>query len=396
MNSEITIYCDEVSEELLAAEWLTGTQGFGSPVIKRLPTLSAASKQLKPLLEWERQDWVIADDERILCTIEFSRHGYTGDNGFQRFARLYKAAQLGIPNIYFTPFSRSRRNELDEGLSNERNAAPELFKTLMSMSEVFQVPCLALAWPTDNYGTPLPFTSGAAKESLTILRQVITYLSSTKPRLSNHFLRPSFPSVIEKMEDQANLYFRGSETRGTISLPVDIFGRRWIEDFLPTTYFQYGKADKSLASLALNMLDRRELQAKPQDPYWKSMGKSRILFLGYQWRPDPTCGLIALAAAQQLKDERLVVVWPRVFLSNGPERKSAHSSLVQFKKSGQGPLRAELVKLGFSSERISEFRGRVNVSANQFGIFTPTSKPGRILRDCRALVIFGDGSILYE
>lgn len=83
------VYCDDASDELIAERWLVGDEGLGAPIIERLPSLSQASPALKPLLEWERQDWMVTRGTQVLCTVEFSRHGYTGDNGFQRFARLW-------------------------------------------------------------------------------------------------------------------------------------------------------------------------------------------------------------------------------------------------------------------------------------------------------------------
>src|SRR5438046_752159 len=100
---DVTIFCDELSDELLASAYLCNGS-LTQARVERLPSLARAPEVLKPLLRWERHDWVVVRDGVITCTVEFSRHGYTGDNSFQRFARLFRAASLGAPTIYFTPF----------------------------------------------------------------------------------------------------------------------------------------------------------------------------------------------------------------------------------------------------------------------------------------------------
>ena len=163
--ADFTIYCDELSDELLAEPYLRRGDLADAEIV-RLPSLARAPDHLKPLLRWERLDWVVCRDDVLMVTVEFSRHGYTGDNGFQRFARLFRSATLGVPTVYFTPFNRTRLNELDEGLRSPRNVAPELFEVLLRMTESHRLPCLALHWPTADDGTAAPLTSPAAEPSL--------------------------------------------------------------------------------------------------------------------------------------------------------------------------------------------------------------------------------------
>ena len=395
MAEPIVVLCDEVSDELLAQQWLN-VDALGPPRIERLPTLTHATGAVSELLRWERLDWVVTQGDRVICAVEFSRHGYTGDNGFQRFARLLRAAQLGIPCVYFTPFSRTRLNELDEGMTNARNVAPELFGTLGAASIRHGVPSLAIAWPTDEDGIPQPLNTPEAAAALLNLRRLIIHFAEFGNPGANTELRHEFPEVLDPILTQAAIPFRGSETRGRIELPVDLLSRDWVDHFLPATYFRYGKADKALASLALASTSRRSLLTPARDRFWERPGGARALFLGYQWRPDPSSGLIALTEAQRLAEERLVVVWPRLFSREGPARAAAMNALRIFKETGAGALRVELDRLGISREQVNRFRARVSVEENQFGIYTPNSKPGRILSDTRSLLILGDIAILYE
>jgi hypothetical protein len=395
VTEPIVVYCDDASDELLAQASLLSTQGIPGALIERLPSYANAPTALRAMLRWERLDWVVTRGGRILCAVEFSRHGYTGDNGFQRFARLLRAAELGVPSIYFTPFSRTRLNELDLGTANARNVAPELFLTLDRLSGRHGVPCLAVAWPTSADGTPFPLNLAEAHHALAIVRDLVRFFAEHGNPGPNASLASDFPEVITGMRTHAARAFRGTETRGTVALPVDLLARDWIDTFLPATYFAYGKADKALASLALRALPTRAL-TRGVDLFWDRAGRARVLYLGYQWRPDPASGLIALTEAQRAPEERLVVVWPRAYLDNGQGRGLVMDALRRFKRVGDGALRDELNRLGVSDKSIAEFRSRVSVNDNQFGLFRPESKPGRILQDLRALVIFGDGAVLYE
>jgi hypothetical protein len=209
----LTIYCDELSDELLARRYLC-RDGLADAGVERLPSLALAPEVLKPLLRWERHDWVVVRDATVVCTVEFSRHGYTGDNGFQRFARLFRSASLGIPTIYFTPFSRTRLNELDEGRQAPRNVAPELFQTLLRMSELYHVACLGMNWPTTRDGTAAPLTSPAAEPQVEQLCDLVRSVAASEPAASGDLVSEQFPEVITAMRAQAAIPFSGTATRG--------------------------------------------------------------------------------------------------------------------------------------------------------------------------------------
>jgi hypothetical protein len=389
-----TIFCDELSDELLAKAYLCrGT--FDEARVRRLPTLGRAPELLQPLLRWERHDWVIVRNNVVVCTVEFSRHGYTGDNGFQRFARLFRAASLGVPTIYFTPFNRTRLNELDDNRQAPRNVAPELFQALLRMGETFNIPCLALRWPTAQDGTTAPLTTTAVEVQLTRLCDLVRALSAADPLQGSALVARDYPEVVEAMKAQANIGFRGTATRGSVALPLEITSSPWVWEWLPDGYFGQGKADKVLAALALGTEKRRRIVGDG-DHFWTESGEAWVLFLGYQWRPDPACGLVALAAESAVrKDIPLVVVWPRVFYErDGEDRREALRALREFSTKGTGPVFDQSVTLDLDAETIARFRERVSISDNQFGTYTVNSKAGRILTDLANAVVLGDAVLL--
>lgn len=388
-----TVYCDSRSDEILTDYWRLRRGPLARARVARLPQLAEAPEVLKPLLSWERTDWTVVVDGQVRCAVEFSGHGYTGDNSFQRFARIYRAATLGIPVIYFTPFNRARLNEIDEGRISPRNVSPELFQTMLAMSERLGVPCLAVHWPTGTGGIPAPLQSPAVREPADTLVRLVHYFAQTVSPGSNRQLPADFGPTIEAMHDQAALPLRGSETRVRVDLPIDLASTDWVWAMLPEEYFGYGKADKVLAAAALRLVDRRRILGGGT-PSWNRRGEAVVQYLGYQWRPDPASGLIALSAGQAtVANAPLVVVWPRIFAAASRERDSMMSELRRFKQSGRGLLAEVGRELRFSPEAMAAFRDRVSVEENQFGVYQPSSKVGRILSEVAQAVILADAVI---
>jgi hypothetical protein len=195
------------------------------------------------------------------------------------------------------------------------------------------------------------------------------------------------------MRDQAALPLRGSEVRFHAELPADVLEASWIKGQLPANYFAMGKADKLLAAFVLDQLSSRSVVGDA-DRFWEKPGSAFVLYLGYQWRPDPACGLIALSAGQALAQGiPLVVVWPRIFLSDGAGRRSALAALTRFKSTGDGPMKDLGLAIGLSAEALEDFRARVSTGEDQYGVFSTTSKTSRILADTAQLLIAGDAAI---
>ena len=385
-----TIYCDKLEDIDFARRVFTDGP-LGEADLRLLPPRTYAPEYLQAYVSWERADWIIVRDETIVAIAEITEHGYTGDNGFQRFARPQRAAMLGIPFVYFTPFSRTRLNEMEEGRFNARNVAPEMFRALLQAGKRYDVPCLAMRWPTDSNGQPL------------LLRSDNPHVVELKAVLEGFAVRPlSDPGwtavprpVVDAMEAQASIVFRTSETRLVVDLPVDVESDNWIWDMLPPAYFRRGKAEKVFAHAALAGARKRRLPAHaPTHGFWSKPGRAQVLYIGYQWRPDPTTGLIAFSGA--LADAAglpLIVVWPRVFLNDGRARQKLLTSWDEL-RSGQGCLADCARTLGYSEDAIARLGERAQIRDRQFGVFAPTSKVGRVMAEVVDLAVFGDALYL--
>jgi hypothetical protein len=385
------IYCDKADDEILAKE-LFSTGALAGATVTRLPprgdTLPA---ELRDSLEWERSDWLVTRDEVLVGAAEITRHGYTGDNGLQRFARLVRAASLGVPVVYFTPFSRSRLNELDEGRNSPRNVSPEMFGELLQAGDAAGVPCIALRWPTDQaFGEPFPLSDAAMAGTLETLKQLVEGFA-TLPRDRLWDCVP--PAVMDAMREQAAIPVRGTDVRLVVDTPIEVETDEWLHALLPATYMSSGKADKVLAKMALDSVAHRPLPSRLRaDLFWTEPGRAQVLYLGYQWRPDPACGLIAHSGALAKRAGLpLIVVWPRIFLADSEIRQSLLRSLSEFKRSGKGMVLEKSLELGLPREKILAFQQRINIDSKQFGLFSERSKVGRILKENADLCVFGDG-----
>jgi hypothetical protein len=390
------IYCDSDSDEMAARLFLLKGPLTGFR-IQRLPSLAQAPDFLKPLLTWERLDWVVVIDGEIRCTVELSRHGYTGDHGFQRFARLFRSASLGIPTIYFTPFARTRINELDEGQSSPRNVAPELFSTLIELEDDFGVACLAVNWPVRaDDGQPATLQDPVTRPVMERLAELVGRVATEPPTRSPQLVSEEFPELAMAMNEHARIGYRGGDTRGAIDLPIAIGSPTWIYDFLPDEYFRIGKGEKVLASLALDSCASRPVVGDGDPSTWSNPGQAWTQYLGYQWRPDPACGLIALSATKaRARNIPLIIVWPRVFASADGKRTEMLEALREFKVSGAGPLGDEMRKHG-RAPKIAAFSDRVSDRSNQFGVFTAASKIGRVLADTSDALVLGDKVLTFK
>lgn len=395
---QYVIYGDTAEDEELARV-VFHEGALSGAAISRLPSRRAdAPAGLVEFLRWERSDWLITRDGVLVAAAELSRHGYTGDNGFQRFARLQRAVSLGIPGIYFAPFSRSRLNEIDNGLNSPRNVAPEMFNALLLAGEEYGVPCLALRWPTDERdGEPIPLGDPSAKRAVDELREVMVGFATQSQTKSPPNWDWIPKSILFDMRVQAGLPVRGSEVRFVVDLPVDdVESDVWLHNLLPPDYFRSGKADKVLAKVALDATKRRRLPpGSNRNGFWTKAGRAQVLYFGYQWRPDPSCGLIAFSGTVARRDGLpLIVVWPRIFLAECRQRKLILAALREFHESGTGLIERTGRSLGYPRSSLATFQARINPSANQFGLFTSSSKVGRILADNVDLCVFGDALYL--
>lgn len=106
------------------------------------------SELIEQITEYDRPDIILVKDGVPLLVIEMTQEVPSGHNVGQRFARLVRAVELGIPTIYFFPF-----DAMKHGMhANICHMNIRLLAAARRMFELHGTPLLCVNWPSDQYG----------------------------------------------------------------------------------------------------------------------------------------------------------------------------------------------------------------------------------------------------
>lgn len=136
--SEYTLFIDDSSEGV----WFQSLSSYlsGSNLIK---FNNADSKIIDGLRGYDNPDVILCKDDTPVLVVERTKHKPTGENPLQRFARIVKAAQMGIPVIYQTPYAR-KNGDSHYNLNIRLNEAAE------KVEDHYDTPILIPPWPHDD------------------------------------------------------------------------------------------------------------------------------------------------------------------------------------------------------------------------------------------------------
>ncbi len=301
---------------------------------------------LNPLLEFDRADYYFCLNGRPLIVAEITEHGYTGDQCMQRFARISKTAEMGIPFIYFAPVKRTRYDELDSCGSNPsyRNVNRDMYLGFSRLTEVYDTPVVALPWNTASNGIPMILgADGPAETGLKDLFDLIgNLLVNHESDLQNGISITAAPELREHIAYTEKLATRDNVRKSEVRyLSVDFNTiRNQIEDptdrteLMPRDYFFKGKAHKLFALMSLDSSrinkcilpdGRIETLNYLFETYGQAFSRKKWLyyFSGYQWRSEPNVGIVTNIDhlycrelhGRTVSDRKLFlcVHWPRVF-----------------------------------------------------------------------------------
>ena len=103
---------------------------------------------IEKITEYDKPDIILVRNGHPLLVIEITQEVPTGHNVGQRFARLVRAVELGIPTIYFFPFDAKKHGEY-AGICNLNI---RLLKAAKNMLSIHNTPLLCVNWITDSDG----------------------------------------------------------------------------------------------------------------------------------------------------------------------------------------------------------------------------------------------------
>jgi hypothetical protein len=372
--SRIEIWCDKASDVQLMQNLKELSPVLNQVTsIKVLPSYRVATSQERliddpfsrvwPLIEYDRPDYIFCYDRQPFLIVELTEHGYTGDNPLQRFSRIARAAECQVPFIYFSPFARTRYDEIEltDEETSSRKVSARLYQGFVRLSEIYGVPIIAVEWPVNKRGLPSKPPTVASQEAIKaamreIFGSLMNLIEGILTRHLNDILKGQ--NILESqlltphLETTRSLAGRENTRQSDIRIPNVPYESilslltdpKMIFDYLPRQYFHKGKEQKLVALLAIehshiehlhtlngNMLacprDRKAIERILSQEFFRK--RWTVLFSGYEWRSTPNNGIlvntdIILCRSQKGRtprdrDQFLVVVWPRVFWNRDSE-----------------------------------------------------------------------------
>lgn len=139
--SEYTIVHDAIQE----ADWFRGlSDRLSDAEISRLD--DDAPEAVLEIAGYDRPDIILLRDGTPVLVVEKTGHVPTGTNPLQRVARLVKAAELGVPGVFFVPYAAKKHGEH----ASKTNLNHRAIQALRRIEEINGTPMLIPPWPTDG------------------------------------------------------------------------------------------------------------------------------------------------------------------------------------------------------------------------------------------------------
>jgi len=433
------IWCDKNADKVLidslkhVSPFLQGVENVrvlpSTATVNRSPDLA----YLRPLIKYDRADLLILRDKHPVLIVEMTEHGYTGDHCMQRFARLASAGEERIPVLYFTPFSRTRLDELEETdeKTSKRNVSLHLFQGMKRIREIHGVPIIAIDWPVNTRGLPRKASSSATAEEKTriygellgLMEHIARKHSGGPDRHPSLRRCKAIREALAKMDAQAaTVSARDSEIR-FIGVPfqtvAEIIHRPSnMISLVGRDYFFKGKDHKLIALLCLMNSQIRTVEningnhvmqnanGLRQIPQSVKRRPSVIHYCGFEKRSEPNGGIIVntdylfcrTGPTVLDRSQNLVLVWPRVFFhSDNHVANSLRLDLRDTVKGSQDTALAGLILEKVRREKADPADHRyIANTKSSIGFWKETDTIGRICRKFCDLIILNDAVLLGD
>lgn len=180
-----TIYCDSEVE----AYWFKSLclQRLKNAEVRKIARRGDNPKIIDQLVSYDRPDIILFDGKEPILVVEKTREVPTGHNVGQRFARLAKAAEMGVPSIYFLPYMAKKHGEYE----NICQMNPRVLLALIRMSRFHKTTCCSFKWPASEDGELIDDGSEDSELRTTISE----FLSNGGGRMTSQMLKQ-----LEKMQ----------------------------------------------------------------------------------------------------------------------------------------------------------------------------------------------------
>jgi len=147
-----TIFYDSLHE----GEWIRSLHPHFSKA-SLIPIIDPGNNipSIDQLIAYDRPDVIISYEGRPFLVIERTEEVPSSHNCGQRFARIVRASELGVPVIYFFPFVAQKhgaesRERQRFGKANQRYVNPRLFSAFERIEEIHDTLIIPISWPVDS------------------------------------------------------------------------------------------------------------------------------------------------------------------------------------------------------------------------------------------------------
>ena len=200
------IYCDSEIE----ARWFQALcrKRLESAEVVRIASRGDNPDAIDQLVSYDRPDIILLQNNLPILVLEKTREVPTGHNVGQRFARLAKAAEKGVPSIYFLPYMAKKHGDYE----NICQMNPRMLLALIRMSKFHNTTCCSFKWPASEEGELMDdgtedkalsyalsafLNSGAGKKNDLMISQLDRMQQEYDVRVREHPAYASPPNSIE-------------------------------------------------------------------------------------------------------------------------------------------------------------------------------------------------------
>lgn len=444
LPQDFTLFCDQEADRTLFLT-ISAISPFLAQIpnenIKILPKgtelVSDRLASIVYLATYDRPDFIFLFRNVPVLVCELTEHGYTGDNPLQRFTRFATTAENNIPFIYFTPFSRVRDDELDDldsGQASKRNVNTNVWKGMSRLTDIFQVPQIAIDWPLASNGKALKLGTNPTLERVSTvfseLLQNVENILMLAEKVVNHqsILDNAFVAAETQKVNQLWSIGNTRDSVGRSYWTRESFTRiledpkQILEQITREGYFFKDKPERLLAlqcieNAEIAILDSHGTLDQPinerlSDLLSRSIFDTPLIYYsGYKWRSDPQCGVAVNldylfcrhpnGLTPRDRDHALILFYPRVFYSrqSTPYTKTVQDIDALFKREGSFyNLFVERYKSAKEADKkinqLLTSNGQRKATEDLIGVWGDGTKQSRIFRQYCDIVILADAIIV--
>lgn len=438
---EVRVYCDEPADATFlrclqtASRFLRRIPDANISVYPPYQALGASGAHLVELVREDRPDFVFTYRNEPFLVLEVTEHGYTGDNPLQRFTRFATTAEQRVPFLYFTPFARTRDDELDEAVDpstlSKRRVNSNVFVGMLRLAEIFGVPMMARDWPVAENGKPIKLGGSPTPERVQrifggLIEVLDLFVSDFAARASAK-QDITGDGRIRALQDEVRTVAAVTNVRNS-AVKLELPGERLIELVCePRRLLEhidrrgYFFADKPERLLALRCIEESRVQSvelpsgaivaanNPRAQLAAVFGSPKftragyLQYTGYKWRSDPHCGVLVNvdyvycrrngARTPAEREGALVLFYPRVALraSSNAHAVVEHEleHLLQ-----RGTKLYQLFEERYANDNPGARREKFTEITEPIGLWKETTKQARIFRKYCDLIVLSDAILL--